>query len=135
MSDALKFELVSPEKLLMSADVEHVVVPGTEGDFGVLPGHAPTLSTLRPGILEILDEGKGSSKRIYVRGGLADAGPESLTILAQQAVEVDELDTATIDKEIADIRTELENSKDEVSQASIAASLAQLETLKSDLGL
>ncbi len=135
MSDALKFELVSPERLLMSAEVGHVVVPGTEGDFGVLPGHAPTLSTLRPGILEILDEGKGDSKRIYVRGGLADAGPESLTILAQQAVEVDELDTATIDKEIADIRTELENSKDEVAQASIAASLAQLETLKSDLGL
>ena len=68
MADLFKFELVSPEDLLLSQNVQQVLVPGTEGNFTVLPGHAPMLSTLRPGVLDVLDE-QGREDRIYVRGG------------------------------------------------------------------
>ena len=82
-----KFELVSPEKLLVSADAEQVVVPGSEGDFTVLEGHAPVLSTLRPGIIAVrLADGK--TQQLYVQGGFAEVDPTSLTILAQQATDV-----------------------------------------------
>ena len=84
-----KFELVSPEKLLVSADAEHVVVPGSEGDFTVLPGHAPVLSTLRPGIIEVRLAG-GKSQRLYVQGGFAEVDPASLTVLAQGATDLAE---------------------------------------------
>lgn len=80
----LKFELVSPERMLASANVAMVVVPGTEGDFGVLPGHAPLMSTIRPGIIEIYaTEGTTPSARYEIGGGLAEVTPEGLTILAE----------------------------------------------------
>ncbi len=78
-----KFELVSPERLLLSEDVEQVVVPGSEGDFTVLAGHAPVLSTLRPGVMDVKLPG-GKAKRLYVKAGFAEVDPESLTVLAQR---------------------------------------------------
>jgi len=82
-----KFELVSPEKLLVSADVEQVVVPGAEGEFTVLPGHAPAMTTLRPGVIDVKLAG-GKTQKLYVQGGFAEVDPTSLTILAQQATDV-----------------------------------------------
>ncbi len=79
-----KFELVSPERMLASADVAMVVVPGAEGDFGVLPGHAPLMSTIRPGIIEVYaTEGSSPSARYEIEGGFAEVTPEGLTILAE----------------------------------------------------
>jgi F-type H+-transporting ATPase subunit epsilon len=87
MAGTLQFELVSPEKKLASAQVAMVVVPGTEGDFGVLPGHAPMMSTIRPGVIEIYaSEGTTPSARYQIEGGFAEVTPEGLTILAEQVV-------------------------------------------------
>ncbi len=85
-----RFNLVSPEAVLFSGEVEHVVVPGSEGEFGVLAGHAPLVSSLRPGMLKIL--GPGQPQRIVVTGGFAEVGPDGLTVLADTAVPVEEVD-------------------------------------------
>jgi len=89
MAATLQFELVSPEKKLASQQVAMVVVPGAEGDFGVLPGHAPMMSTIRPGVIEIYaSEGTTPSARYQIEGGFAEVTPEGLTILAEQAVAI-----------------------------------------------
>jgi len=85
MTDTFTFELVSPEKLLLSGDAEIVTVPGVEGDMGVLVNHAPVMTSLRPGLIE-LKMGDGTESTFYVRGGFADITPESVTVLAEFAV-------------------------------------------------
>jgi F-type H+-transporting ATPase subunit epsilon len=108
------FELVTPERLLLAGEAEQVVVPGAEGDFAVLAGHAPVISTLRPGILEItLAEGK---QRIFVKKGVAEADPERLTVLAQTAVPVESLDGAAIATELKSAEEELAEAKDDQSK-------------------
>jgi len=91
MADKLHFNLVSPERQLMVEDVEQVDVPGDEGFFGVLPNHAPFMSTLSPGVLRVFDGGQ--ERRIFVRGGFADVTPRGLTVLAEEAVFVSDLDS------------------------------------------
>mgnify|MGYP000545483352 CR=1 FL=1 len=93
MADKLTFNLVSPEKELFSGQVDQVIVPGTEGDFGVLPNHSPFMSTLLPGFLVIKDG--GSERRIFVKGGFADVTPAGLTVLAELAIPAEEL-TGTV---------------------------------------
>jgi F-type H+-transporting ATPase subunit epsilon len=98
MAAAFNFELVTPERLLLAGEAEQVVVPGAEGDFAVLVGHAPVVSTLRPGILEItLTDGK---QRVFVKKGVAEADPTRLTVLAQTAVALEDLTPAMIDAEL-----------------------------------
>src|SRR4029077_10850475 len=94
------FDLVSPEKLLFSGEVNQVDMPGTEGDLGVLAGHAPLVTTLRPGIL-VIYEG-GGALRVVVNGGFAEVGPAGLTVLADMAVPVEEFDRAVLAGEIKD---------------------------------
>jgi F-type H+-transporting ATPase subunit epsilon len=114
MAATFTFELVTPERLLMSAAAEQVVVPGAEGDFAVLAGHAPVISTLKPGIIEItLADGK---QRVFVKKGIAEADPERLTILAQTAVSVESLDAATIASELKSAEGELAEAKDDQSK-------------------
>jgi F-type H+-transporting ATPase subunit epsilon len=96
MAASLLFELVSPEKLLLSQPVGMVVVPGSEGNFGVLPGHALFISTVRPGIIDVYDD-KTVTERIFVSGGFAEVTPERCTVLADEAVPVASLDRATIE--------------------------------------
>ena len=96
---AFHFELVSPEKLLFSGSVEQVVVPGTEGEFTVLKDHAPTMATLRPGVVTV-SEGPGKSQRLFVRGGFADISAKGLTILAEEAIPVEQLDAVRIEMQI-----------------------------------
>ena len=91
MPDAFKFELVSPERLLVSGEVEQVLVPGAEGDMTVLAHHAPLLTTLRPGLLDIGLPG-GEHQRYFIRGGFAEVGPSGLTVLAETAIDLVELD-------------------------------------------
>jgi F-type H+-transporting ATPase subunit epsilon len=106
--------LVTPERLLLSGAAEQVVVPGAEGDFAVLAGHAPVISTLRPGILEItLADGK---QRIFVKKGVAEADPDRLTVLAQTAVAVESLDAPTIASELKAAEAELAEAKDDQSK-------------------
>lgn len=101
MADPFKFELVSPERLLLSGDVEHVLVPGAEGDMTVLAKHAPVLTTLRPGLLDIrLPDGK--SQRFFIRGGFAEVNPGGLTVLAETAIDLDELEADQLAQAIQD---------------------------------
>jgi len=109
MADLLKFELVSPERLLSSGDVQQVVVPGTEGEFTVLVNHAPVLSTLKPGVVTVTDEG-GSDERIFVRGGFAEVNPAGLTILAEEAVAMSDLSAD-------DLAQKVKNAQDDVNDA------------------
>lgn len=106
MADKFHFDLVSPEEALMSEEVEMVVVPGSEGDFGVLPGHAPLMSTMRPGVVEVHRPGQPIFQ-IYVRGGFADVTPAGLTILAEEAMPLAELDTSDIEAQIKDAEEDL----------------------------
>ena len=122
MAEQVEFELVSPEKLLVSDPVDMVVVPGAEGDFGVLPRHAPLLSTVRPGVISIY-EGGSVSKRIFVAGGFAEVTPERCTVLAEVAVPVEEIDRSEAEQKLKDAREDLEDAKDE--RASRAAETAR----------
>ncbi len=93
MAELVHFELVSPERLLVSRDVYMVVVPGSEGDFGVLPGHAPLMSTIRPGSIAIYPTSMNDvPERIFIDGGFAEVSASGLTILAESATPVAELD-------------------------------------------
>ena len=89
-----RFELVSPERLVFAGEVTQVDVPGEEGDFGVFAGHAPYITTLKPGVLTIY--GDGEPQRIVVQGGFAEVGPTGLTVLAEQAVPAAEIDATII---------------------------------------
>lgn len=109
MADKVSFELVSPERLLVSRDVDMVVVPGGEGDYGVLPGHAPLITTVRPGVIEIYDGGK-VDERIFVSGGFAEVEPERCTVLAEEAVRVTEIDAAATEQALRDANDDLRDS-------------------------
>ena len=97
---SFKFELVSPERLVLSADVDQVDLPGAGGDFGVLAGHSPFLSTLRPGVITV--RSGGTAQKIFVRGGFADVNASGLTVLAERAIPVSELKAEQIAAEIKD---------------------------------
>jgi F-type H+-transporting ATPase subunit epsilon len=106
MADLLNFELVSPERLLSSGQVAMVVVPGAEGDFGVLPGHAPMMSTIRPGAITVYATDSNTvSSRIFVDGGFAEVNDKGLTILAEAAIPVSEIDPAKVAVDLAAART------------------------------
>ncbi len=107
MADPLfSFDLVSPERRLSSGKVAMVVVPGSEGDFGVLPGHAPVMSTLRPGAIAIYESDFNTlSRRIFVDGGFAEVNVEGLTILAESAMPVSDIDPAEVAIELAAARS------------------------------
>ena len=132
MADAFSFELVSPERQLVSGDATSVVVPGAEGQFTVLANHAPFLSTLKPGILEVT-MADGSSDRIFVRGGFADANPDGLTLLAEEAQRVADMDRGALDQAIQDAREDVADAKDDAAKTAAQTKLAQLEEVKAAL--
>jgi F-type H+-transporting ATPase subunit epsilon len=99
MADQVQFELVSPERLLVSRPVEMVVVPGVEGDFGVLPGHAPLISEVRPGVISVFEGGK-VEERIFVAGGFAEVTAERCTVLAEQALPIAEIDRGAVEADL-----------------------------------
>lgn len=117
MADRVQFELVTPERLLLSEAVEMVVVPGTEGNFGVLPGHSLLMSTIRPGTIEIY-EGRTVTRRIFVAGGFAEVTPEGCTVLADEAVPPDALDRATIEAELQVVEGNLPSLREQVARSS-----------------
>ena len=111
----VEFELVSPEKLLLSKSVDMVVVPGEDGDFGVLPRHAPMISTVRPGVIAIYS-GKEISERIFVAGGFAEVTTERCTVLAEIAQPVSELDKATVQQQLQDAKEDYSDAKDDAGR-------------------
>jgi F-type H+-transporting ATPase subunit epsilon len=114
MAASFNFELVTPERMLIAGAAEQVVVPGAEGDFAVLPGHAPVVSTLRPGILEItLPAGK---RRVFVKKGVAEADPARLTVLAQTAIALEDFSSAMIEAELKTAEVERAGAKDDQSR-------------------
>ncbi|MDO9458994.1 MAG: F0F1 ATP synthase subunit epsilon [Alphaproteobacteria bacterium] len=131
MADRLTFELVSPERLLLSAQVDMVVVPGTEGEFGVLAGHAPLVSTLRPGVISVHDE--KAIQRIFVRGGFAEVTPDGLTVLAEEAIDLATLDTAALNARIKDAEEDVADAKSEIARASAQAQLDGLRAVRESL--
>jgi F-type H+-transporting ATPase subunit epsilon len=125
------FDLVSPEKLLFSGDVEQVDVPDTEGDRGVLAGHAPFVTTVRPGILVV--HGEQGEMRVVVDGGFAEVGPAGLTVLAERAVPVEEFDRAALAAAIKDTEEDGADEKDDRKRDKLALKLAQLKALQAAL--
>ncbi|HEX3711074.1 MAG TPA: F0F1 ATP synthase subunit epsilon [Pseudolabrys sp.] len=103
------FELVSPEKLVFSGEVEQVDVPGVEGDFGVLAGHAPLVTTLRPGFLTV--HGAGAVQKIVVLGGFAEVSAQGLTVLADVAEAVEDIDRGMITERIGDLESRIEKTE------------------------
>ena len=130
MAEALKFDLVSPERLLVSEEVESVVVPGGEGYFTVLARHAPLISTLRPGQLEVKDLA-GAVQKYFVRGGFADVNPNGLTILADQVIPLEDLDAAALAEEVKNAEEDLADAGDDQTKRRIAeAKLNELKDLQ-----
>ena len=133
MAEAFKFELVSPARLVISEEVEQVVVPGTEGYFTMLKGHSPFMSTVRPGLLEVLTKA-GKMIRIFVAGGFADATPTGLTVLAEQAIPVDDLKPETLAKEVSDVEAVIASAKSDEARRLATEKLGQLREVIAQLG-
>ena len=126
MAEKLRFELVSPERLVLSEEVEMVVVPGTAGNFGALPRHAPFLSMIRPGVIEIYNA-RQVTERLFVAGGYAEVTPERCTVLAEAAMPVGEIDRDKIEAELKDLREDFEDAIDDSVKKSLAAKIATAE--------
>ena len=112
----VQFELVTPERLIVSTEVDMVVVPGTEGNFGVLPGHSPLISTIRPGTVDIY-QGNAIAERIFVVGGIAEVTPERCTVLADEAMPPDSLNRGALDAELTEIEGNLPSLREQVARA------------------
>jgi F-type H+-transporting ATPase subunit epsilon len=130
---ALHFELVSPERLLVSADVAQVTIPGTEGEMTVLPGHAPVLSTLRPGVITVTPEASAASERIFVRGGFAEINPAGLTVLAELALPLSELDADMLAQQIRNAEEDVADATDDDKRRRAQESLDHLRALQAAL--
>lgn len=131
MAEKLHFSLVSPDRELFAGEVDHVVVPGTEGEFGVLPRHAPFMATIKPGALRILND--GGERRIFVNGGFADVTPDGLTVLAEDAIDLADVDPAALESDLKDAREDVA-SADSAKLAAAQRQVARLEAIRASLG-
>src|SRR3954470_15271901 len=116
MAGTLQFDLVSPERLLLSGPVEMVIVPGVEGDFGALPEHSNLISLIRPGVLYVYRDGQ-QSERIFIGGGFAEVTASGCTVLAEEATPVAEIDLPKAEQAVADAREDVEDAKDDIERA------------------
>ncbi|MEM8812719.1 MAG: F0F1 ATP synthase subunit epsilon [Pseudomonadota bacterium] len=131
MAETFQFDLVAPSQLLLSEAVEEVVVPGSDGDFGILAGHAPFLATMRPGFISV--KRQGAEERYFVRGGFADTTTEGLTILAEEAVAEGDLTAEFVDKAIKEAEASVEKARDEAATSAAQLRLSQLQAVRSTL--
>jgi F-type H+-transporting ATPase subunit epsilon len=128
---ALHLEFVSPEAVLFSGEVDQVDLPGAEGDMGILPGHAPLVTTLRPGIVTIFREGR--REPVVVIGGFAEVSPSGLTVLADSATARADFDMAHLASEIKDTEEDIADCKDDAERDRLARHLEQLKSLQAAL--
>ena len=124
----IAFDLVAPERLLLSEEADMVTVPGTEGYMGVMPGHMPLVSTLRPGLIDVLKDGVDS--RYFIRGGFVEVSPQKIVVLAEEAIPMAEFDLAALDQRIRDSEDDLIAAKDDVTRARISESLEDLRLIR-----
>ncbi len=127
MAGTFKFELVSPERVLMSVDAEQVELPGGDGDFTVLPGHAPVISTLRPGTIH--SRTKDGKKAIFVKSGFVEVTPESVTVLADQAFVTDEVDVRHLEDELKAMETSLPGVTDDEKRRHMTMAIEQMRAI------
>jgi F-type H+-transporting ATPase subunit epsilon len=127
------FDLVSPEKLLFAGEVNQVDLPGAEGDMGVLAGHAPLVTALRPGIVIVHRD--GGDQRVVVSGGFAEVSGSALTVLADTAVPLEEFDTAMLAGDIKDLEEDVADTTDGQKRDKLACRLAQLKALQAALAV
>jgi F-type H+-transporting ATPase subunit epsilon len=123
----ISFDLVSPENLIFNDEVGMIIVPGKDGDFGVLPGHSKVMSSLRPGRVMVYGEDKNLLKAFFVSGGFAEVNPEKCIVLAESVDEINSLEKSSIEKEIQN----LENQDTETAKEQLTISKAKLESLSS----
>jgi len=128
MADTVEFELVAPERLLVSTPVTMVVVPGAEGDFGVLPGHAPFISSVRTGVIDIYEDG-AVARHIFVSGGFAEVTPERCTVLADEAIALDRADRSAAQSRLAAAQAAVRDAETDAERAAAQAEIAVAEAL------
>ncbi|WP_265516282.1 F0F1 ATP synthase subunit epsilon [Nitratireductor luteus] len=129
MAQSFKFELVSPERLLVSEEVVQVVIPGTEGEMTVMANHAPTMTGIKPGVITV-SSAADKQDRYVVFGGFADILPEGCTLLAESAVHVDDIDREDLARRIQEAREDVDDAKDDVTRTKAEEFLSQLTTLE-----
>ncbi|MER8405105.1 F0F1 ATP synthase subunit epsilon [Mesorhizobium sp. M0185] len=132
MPEAFKFELVSPERLLVSEQVESVIIPGAEGEMTVMAHHAPVMTTIKPGVVT-LKTAQGKEERYVVFGGFADIVPAGCTLLAESAVAVGDIDRADLARRIQEAREDAADAKDDQTRSKAEQFLNQLTTLEGAL--
>lgn len=132
MAEAYKFELVSPERLLVSESVESVIIPGAEGEMTVMARHAPVMTTIKPGVVTVRSAA-GATDRYVVFGGFADILPDVCTLLAESATRVADIDRADLARRIQDAREDVADAKDDQTRTAAEQYLAQLSTLENAL--
>lgn len=130
MADSFKFELVSPERLLLSASVTEVVLPGSEGEMTVMANHAPTMTTIRPGVLTV-KEASGQTQKFVVFGGFADILPSGCTLLAESALPVSDLRKDALAKRVEQAKADLATAKSDDAKTRIAQLISDLGSLSS----
>ncbi|MER8435373.1 F0F1 ATP synthase subunit epsilon [Mesorhizobium sp. M1312] len=129
MPEAFQFELVSPERLLVSEQVESVVIPGAEGEMTVMAHHAPVMTTIKPGVVTVKTVA-GKEERYVVFGGFADIVPAGCTLLAESAVAVGDIDRADLARRIQEAREDVADAKDDQTRSKSEQFLSQLTTLE-----
>jgi F-type H+-transporting ATPase subunit epsilon len=129
MAGTFSFELVTPERMLLSEDAAQVVVPGVEGEFTVLAGHAPVVSALRPGVVNAT-LGEGGIKRIFVKGGFAEVDAERLIVLAERAIDLATVDASGIAAELQTAEAELAAATTDAARLAAASAVDQLRALQ-----
>lgn len=132
MAGPFKFELVSPERLLLSEEALQVDLPGTDGDFGILEGHSPFISTLRPGVAVITLPG-GSVQKFFVRGGLAEVSAVGLTVLAEKAIPLSDLKADEIAQEVKNAEEDVADAATEMARQAAEMRLSQMKDLANAL--
>ena len=132
MAEAFQFELVSPERLLVSEKVEWVIIPGVEGEMTVLANHAPVMTSVKPGVVTV-KPADGAEERYVVFGGFADILPSGCTLLAESAVPVRDIDRADLSRRIQDAREDAADATDDAARSKAGELLSHLTTLESAL--
>ena len=129
MAGSFKFELVTPERMLVSADAAQVVVPGVEGEFTVLPNHAPVISALRPGVIDAT-LADARTMRVFVKGGFAEVDADRLTVLAQRALDLGEADPTMLADELKAAEGELAAATDDAARLAASSAVERLRALQ-----
>ncbi|MBI1331114.1 MAG: F0F1 ATP synthase subunit epsilon [Alphaproteobacteria bacterium] len=129
MTDKIAFDLVSPERLLLSENAEMITLPGAEGYLGVLAGHEPLITVLRAGVIDVKGGDKGDA-RFFVLSGFAEVNPGKLTVLAEEAIPMEHIDAAALDKRIANAREDILTAKTDADRAKAVIVVDDLETLR-----